>query len=270
MIVADLHSHTVCSHGLGTACEMLEAGARAGLRYTSVSEHTPLPPGFRCGLYQGSLDEKFPLLMRELVSLKQGCNSLLIGLELDWTPSNFAWMRDIVQAWPFDHVLGSLHYLDGKSTGNPASWPENMPLARKFERFTSYFHEMAAMCSSGLINIVSHPDFIKLRVFDDFHKWLRLPEAETAIQTALKAMKKYGVALEINSAGLRQPFREFYPCSRILEMARQTGIEISIGSDAHRPEDIARDFDVAEAWARQRGYERYVVFFDRKPRYFEF
>ena len=269
MIRADLHSHTKCSHGLATAGEMLATAAETGLDYFAISEHSPLPPGYGCALYTGDLERDFPLLIRELVEMKRHKPGLLLGLELDWTPSAHAWMRDIVSSAPFDHVLGSLHFLDGKSVGNPASWPASLSRAEHFERFEAYYYEMASMCKSGLINIASHPDFIKIRVFELFHEWLDSPEAEKAIFSALVAMKKHDVALEINSAGLRQPFREMYPCSKIMRLAKQARVNISFGSDAHRPEDIAAAFEEARLWAMRHGYTDYVVYFKGRPRSFK-
>ena len=255
MIAADLHSHTNCSHGVAPAAAMISAGANTGLKYMAISEHSPLPPGFQCALYTDGLERNFYCLMEELRKAQAQNESLLIGLELDWTPSNYGWMKDIANSCKFDHILGSLHYLDGKSVGNPASWPEELSLAEHYERFEAYYYEMAAMCSSGLVDIAAHTDFIKLRVWKIFHKWLDTRDAEKAIAHALSAMKKHGVSLEINTAGLRQPFQEIYPCSKIMKMAREHDISISFGSDAHRPEDVTAGFDEAESWAKQHGYE---------------
>lgn len=270
MILADLHAHTNCSHGTASILEMLDAGEKSNLRYMAISEHSPLPPGFLCKLYNSDFEKNFPPLLRKIEQLKKGRPGFLAGLELDWTPGCYSWMRDLVAQMRFDHVLGSLHFLDGKSVGNPASWPADMPRAERFERFQAYYHEMAAMAASGLINIASHPDFIKLRVWDDFQAWLGTSGSEQAIGCALRAMARHGVALEINTAGLRWPFHEFYPCSKILGLARECGVEISFGSDAHRPEDVAAGFAEAENLARKHGYKSYLVFMDRKPRVLEF
>lgn len=270
MILADLHTHTSCSHGTDLPAKLLDYGKKASLRHMAISEHSPLPPGFHCHLYNDKFPESFPSLIRELSDLKKRSPLLLIGMELDWTPANYNYMRQLVESAPFDHVLGSLHFLDGKSVGNPASWPVGMDQEVCFERFQAYYHEMASMCSSGLINIASHPDFIKLRVFDDFHKWLNTAAAGQAIAHAMEAMASNHVALEINTAGLRWPFGEFYPARKILAIARECGVEISFGSDAHKAEDVGAGFAEAEKYARSCGYDHYIVFFERRPKAFSF
>ena len=90
MILADLHTHTKVSHGVATVEEMYAAARAAGLEYLGISEHSPLPPGFSCRLYQEHFAEDFPALCDEVLALarREGSPRLLLGIELDWIPSN--------------------------------------------------------------------------------------------------------------------------------------------------------------------------------------
>ena len=98
MILADLHTHTKTSHGLATVEEMYAAAREAGLEYLGISEHSPLPPGFSCRLYQEHFERDFPALCDEVLALKQrgGSPQVLLGIELDWIPSNMPYMRDLL------------------------------------------------------------------------------------------------------------------------------------------------------------------------------
>ena len=60
MICADVHNHTIASHGLATVGEMYAAAKERNLRWYGFSEHSPLPPGYSCPLYKGNLAVTFP------------------------------------------------------------------------------------------------------------------------------------------------------------------------------------------------------------------
>ena len=47
------------------------------------------------------------------------------------------------------------------------------------------------------------------------------------------------MVIEINSAGLRKPVQEMYPCRQIIEKMFQLGLPVTMGSDAHHPDQVA-------------------------------
>lgn len=271
MIDADLHSHTRASHGADEPAAMVAAAAAAGLAWFGLSEHAPLPGGFSCPLYLGDLARDFPLWAQEVLRLKEQADAsghgprILLGLELDWIPSKLPAMRALVNAWPFDYVLGSLHHLDGMSVGAAANWTDAVTRPERRARFAACFHEMASLAESGLVQAVAHADFVKLRAFADFHAWLDSPQAREAIDHALTALARTDTALEVSSAGLRQPFAEPYPCQAILRRAAALGVPICFGSDAHAARDVAARFRELADYARACGYTHSRIFVQRRP-----
>lgn len=269
MITADLHTHTVASHGTADAARMLASARAAGLTWFGFSEHSPLPAGFSCKLYTGDLAREFPRYAAEVQRLRESAGDgprILLGMELDWLPSRLAHMRELVTAWPFDHVLGSLHYLDGMSVGRADNWGPGVSREERFTRFAAYFYEMAAMTRSGLIDVASHPDFIKLRAHDDFRAWLGSAESRAPLEAALTALAESGTAMEVSAAGLRQPFAEPYPAPAIMRLAAGAGVDICFGSDAHAEAEVARDFDRLADYARSFGFTDSVIFINRQKR----
>ena len=61
------------------------------------------------------------------------------------------------------------------------------------------------------------------------------------IRTLLAAVKKNNMALEINTSGFPIRGKQF-PAGFILEEAAAMGIPFLAGSDAHKPEDVGREF----------------------------
>ncbi|WP_165078772.1 MULTISPECIES: histidinol-phosphatase HisJ family protein [unclassified Desulfovibrio] len=273
MILADMHNHTTASHGTADVAAMAAQAKAAGLAWFGFSEHSPLPGGFSCALYTGDLAAEFPRYAAEVLRLREksaqpGADGprILLGLELDWLPSRPGYMRELVAAWPFDYVLGSLHYLDGMSVGAVANWGPEVPREERFARFAAYFYEMASMVKSGLVDVASHPDFIKLRAVDDFHAWLGAAESRAPLEAAVSALAESGTAMEVSAAGLRLDFAEPYPAPAIMRLAAEAGVDICFGSDAHRHADVGRPFDRLADYARSFGYAASVIFINRQKR----
>jgi histidinol-phosphatase (PHP family) len=77
-------------------------------------------------------------------------------------------------------------------------------------------------------------------------------------------VKEAGGAIEVSTAGLRKPCREIYPGAEFLRIARSLDIPITLGSDAHLPQDVGQDFDKAVALAQACGYDRICQFSQRR------
>ena len=145
MICADVHNHTIASHGLATVGEMYAAAKERNLRWYGFSEHSPLPPGYSCPLYKGDLAVTFPTYAAEVMALREqtaclpGTQSasprVLMGMELDWLPVNMPWMRDVIGHYPFDYIIGGLHFVGEVPVGSPRCWG---PVVERHERFARY------------------------------------------------------------------------------------------------------------------------------------
>jgi len=69
----------------------------------------------------------------------------------------------------------------------------------------------------------------------------------------------------VNTAGWRKPVGELYPAPRILERARELGIPVVLGSDAHAPGEVGARFAEAAALLAGAGYREAWVYKNRKP-----
>ena len=84
------------------------------------------------------------------------------------------------------------------------------------------------------------------------------------VKETAKVFKECGVAVEINTAGLRKQCKETYPTLDHLKIYCKAGIPLTLGSDAHQPEHVGMDFDKAAELAKKAGYKEYSVFKKRK------
>ena len=174
-------------------------------------------------------------------------------------------MEAAVAAYPFDFIIGGIHFLGSWGFDfTQDDW--KISPQQCYTRYENYFRTLADMARSGLVDIAAHPDIIKLYSVDVFHQWLAMPESLALISVALTAIRDNGLVMEISSAGLRKPCNEIYPHPAIMKLASDLGVKISFGSDAHCPNTPAYAFDQLEAYARSYGYTSSVIFENRKPR----
>ncbi len=266
MICADVHNHTIASHGLATVGEMYAAAKERNLRWYGFSEHSPLPPGYSCPLYKGDLAVTFPAYADEVMALREqtaclpGTQSasprVLMGMELDWLPVNMPWMRDVIGHYPFDYIIGGLHFVGEVPVGSPRCWGPVVERHERFARYDAYYEIMQGLAASGMVDVVAHPDFIKVCCYDDFQAWLALPGSTDRIAAVLEAMRSTDTAMEVSSAGLRKPFHEPYPGPVIMRLAADLGLTISFGSDAHNTQDTGSHFSELAAYAAAYGFSR--------------
>ena len=276
MICADIHNHTLASHGLATVGEMFAAAQARKLVWYGFSEHSPLPPGYSCPLYKGDLAVTFPAYAAEVMALREqtaghagggqsGAPRVLLGMELDWLPVNMPWMRDAVSRYPFDYIIGGLHFVGDVPVGSPRSWGPEVERPQRFARYDAYYEAMRELAASGMVDVVAHPDFIKVCCYEDFQAWLALPGSTDRVAAALEAMRATDTAMEVSSAGLRKPFHEPYPGPAIMRLAADLGLTISFGSDAHNIQDTGSHFDTLAEYAASYGFARSRIFIGRQP-----
>jgi histidinol-phosphatase (PHP family) len=182
---------------------------------------------------------------------------VLVGVEMDWLADRRDEIAAFLDGRPFDLVLGSVHWLAGRGVDHPGYpvW-DDLPAERVWG---DYLDALVAAARSGLFDVLAHPDLPK--VFGH-----RIPQAlEGALEEAVQAIAETGIAIECSSAGLRKPITELYPEPALLGRFRAAGVPVTLASDAHAPEDVARDYPTAVAALRGAGYETITRFAGREP-----
>lgn len=86
------------------------------------------------------------------------------------------------------------------------------------------------------------------------------------IQMILRNLVERGKALELNTSGYKKNNGEPLPNRDILKMYRELGGElITIGSDAHVPEDMAEGLERGMALLKECGFRYLTLYQERKP-----
>lgn len=256
----DLHIHTPrCGHAEGAPEAYVAAARAAGIATMAFTDHLPLPPGYPQGYSMGW--PEMPGYVEEVRSLSaaaqaEGGPEILLGVEADWIPGHEALVRGALEEHAFDLVLGSVHFIDDWAFDDPdlrerySAWTPDLLWER-------YFDDVCAAAFSRMFDVMAHADLIK--------KFGCVPMGDPGpyYRAAAAAFAESGVAIEVNTAGLRKPCAEIYPSAEFLKECRMAGVPATVGSDAHRPEDVGAAWTGARELLLAAGYASVVVFRSR-------
>lgn len=260
----DLHTHHFrCGHADGTIRDYIEAGIAAGLDVIGISDHTP---------YFGSPSEQaFPKIamakselanyVEEVLSLKkeyEGVIDVLLGIESDYFPEHAELYRKTLSTHPFDYIIGSVHSVGGVSIFNKGRW-KGLSKEEKIRVKSDYYQLIADSARSGMFQILGHIDAMK----GNFPAFSEIP-AHQAIDNCLQVIGECGVAIEINTSGGTKLVGGWYPSEEILERALHFGVEVTFGSDAHKPSRVAEDREAVAAQLRAIGFTHWVYYKQRQ------
>jgi histidinol-phosphatase (PHP family) len=181
-----------------------------------------------------------------------------LGLEVDYFPGTEPELARLLEPYPWDYLLGSVHFVDGFPVDQEPGLVHKVPIGEAWRRYFTWLRNAAR---SGLFDVLAHPDLIKffrMRPADEEIHYLHVETAD-AIEAA-------GLCVEVSAAGLHKPTGELYPDRLFLELCHERGVPVTLASDAHQPAHVGRDVDRAAAFARDAGYETVTVFDGRKQR----
>jgi histidinol-phosphatase (PHP family) len=256
---ADYHMHTrLCRHAVGDATDLAAQAVRLGLPEIGFSEHNPMPRDDYDDWHplQENLDEYVEQVKKARCDHPQ--LAIKLALEMDYIPGMEDWIRDLAARHPWDYLIGAVHYVsDTWDLDNPKKIDE-WKSRDAFEVWTIYFERLTRAAESGFFDIIAHADLCK--------KFRFCPEKDcTPLFTRLlQAIAKNGLAMELNTAGLRKDCKEIYPSPQIVGLAAQMDVPITFGSDAHKPEEVGMNFADAVQLARKFGYTQCCRFTQRK------
>jgi histidinol-phosphatase (PHP family) len=181
---------------------------------------------------------------------------VLLGLEVDFFPETIDAVLDLLSPYPWDLLIGSVHWLGGWSVDHPEVVAEFVD--RGVETvYEEYFGLEAELAASGTVDVLAHVDLVK--VFG--HRLERVPR--DLYRAVVDGAARSGTAVEVNTSGLRGLTGEIYPSPAFLQMFAEAGVGITLGSDAHLPEDAASGLEEGRELALAAGYTQRLEFNER-------
>jgi histidinol-phosphatase (PHP family) len=265
LFLVDYHIHTKrCKHACGVDREYVETAVRQGLKEMGFSDHIPR---FYESANQGAKITERGMSWRELEEYIHSVEALRgqypeltikLGLEVDFVPGWERRVETMLRQYPWDYLIGSVHFLPEWSYGYLPYEKDRDPA----EVYPKYFEQVARAAESGLFDILGHIDLPK-RGFS------ALPPAEMTdlYQQLAGRLGKTKAVVELNTYGLRclkQGSIGIYPDEELARLCYRQGVQFTLGSDAHRPEDVGASFAEACELMKRVGIARIAVFEKRK------
>ncbi|MCD6225083.1 MAG: histidinol-phosphatase [Deltaproteobacteria bacterium] len=253
----DYHIHTLlCNHATGSMPEYIQQAIAIGLKEICFLDHLTINPS---GKLLSMTPGEVPVYYHAIQMLKQkykGIIKIKSGLEIDFTPDYVNLVEDILGTYSFDLIGSSLHFIDDINIVSSSSpWKKGQENTDAV--FYLYCERLYEMMEYDYFDVVCHFDIVK-----KFGR--KLPKKyDKKIDRILSVMKEKGIVMEINTSGLNHPAMEIYPHQEILKECCIKGIPVTIGSDAHRPEQVGQHFDRGFDLIVSAGYSHITVFSER-------
>ena len=230
----DFHMHSRLSFDSEAAPEAMAAAAlQKGLRQICFTDH-----------YDHNSDPAIPANLfaveeyrRVYDSLKVPGISIRRGVEFGLTRWNSPHLTALTAEYPFDFVLGSVHFVDGVDPYEPRYW-HNRTVQ---EAFRAYLEEVyqCLLCHDGF-DVLGHLTYVCKSVHNPSHGPVPLAEHRELTDEILKLLVKKGKGLEVNTSGVDRA-GAFLPDASFLRRFRELGGQIvTVGSDAHDPSRVGQ------------------------------
>lgn len=255
---ADYHIHTSrCGHARGEMHEYAESAIERGLTEIGFADHLPLVVQWDPQLTMAEKD--LPEYVESVLKLRERYPEIAIrlGIEADYLEGREDDTRALLDRYEWDYVLGSVHMINQWEFDDSRTvelWEtQNIDAV-----YRNYYRLLRRSAESGLFDIIAHCDLVK--------KFGHRPQANMReeIEQTAQVFQACGVAIEINTSGRHKPVQEMYPSSWIQEIFARREIPLVISSDAHAPEEVGRDFDLAIESAQAAGFKETVLFRQRQ------
>lgn len=261
MIKADFHVHSDYSTDSYASMEsQIEAAISKGMERLCFTDHMDLDFPEQ---YGGGFHFDVPSYFEKIKALKKACANritVLTGIEIGMQPYLADRYRELISQNPFDFVICSTHLVNGLDPYYPEFW----------ESHASEESAVLQYLETTLANIEAFQDFDTYGHLDYIIRYapsitFSYQSYEAIIDQILLMLIHYKKGIEVNTAGYKYGLGHANPHEAIINRYFELGgTYITIGSDAHKPEEAANDFPRALCMLKNLGIDNYAIFEARR------
>jgi len=262
MIRTSYHTHNRFCDGAGEIDEYVETAAAAGLEALGITSHSPLTFPDTAAIRADDLPAYCAAVTR-LQAASRGRLRVHLGLEFDYIAERHSELWALVEPYPFEYLIGSVHFVGEDAQGLP--WAVDLT-RQGFEQglresfggdirrlVGAYYERVRGLIAWGQVAIVGHLDRVKKwnddgRYFREDEPWYR---RET--EATLRACARASLIVELNTVGWRNAVRSPYPSPWIARSCLELGIPLVVTTDAHAPVRVTDFHAEAEVLLREIG-----------------
>lgn len=262
-ILIDYHLHSTYSmDGKMTMEEACIQAIELGLKEIVFTDHVELCwPGnntpFDINSLSGYLEH-----IDEVADKYSDKLTIKKGMELGLEPDRLDTLSYIVDTYPVDFIIGSVHVIDGQDPYLRAYYDGKT----KEESYIRYYTEILNIIKRfDKFSVLGHLDYVKRYSpfqwdMDDYKIGYDI------IDEILKLLIQKGKGIEINTSGYRHISEAPMPHFNIIKRYKELGGKvITIGSDAHTTEHMAFRFDDTIKSLQNMGITSIATFSNMQP-----
>ena len=199
---------------------------------------------------------------------QQHKNELIIacGVEMGEMLSNPSFAEKMIASYDWDVILGSVHAVNIPGFEMPFSVIDFSDKDCTFidKYITKYFEELLLTAKYADYDILCHLTVILRYVVYKYKRTVDITKFYPIIEEILTSVIKREKTLEINTSGINDNY--FMPDKDIILMYKKLGgKKITIGSDAHYPENIASGLNEAKEMLLQLDFDTLTFYIERTP-----
>lgn len=261
----DCHTHAQFSHD--SVCppkKSLEAAISKGLDGFALTDHCDIE-------YCLDQDVKTPILQSVAAARaldEQSSLTVLKGIEIGealWHPTHAA---EMLHSADFDIIIGSVHAVRYPNFTFPFGQIDFSAFSEdEIDAFLkTYFEDLYETVDAFDFDVLAHLTCPLRYITGKFFRLVSLEKYTDPIHAILRRIIDKNVALEVNTSCLGTPYSRLLPEEAILNDYKLLGGQlITLGSDAHFPENFAHGFLTAETVLRQIGFTQAYYYKNRTP-----
>lgn len=266
MIYTDYHLHTTFSHdGISTMEEHIQNAIGIGLKEICFTEHYDIYDGLKNDNRETINVKKYVENFYNYKEKYKNQIDLKLGIEIGLQPDIKETIHNMVEQYDFDFIIGSSHITCKKDISKDSSFFEG--LTQK-EAYMKYFEEVLQNIKQyDEFDVYGHIDYIA-RYGGYENKKIKYIDYQEILDEILINIIKKGKGIEVNTSGYRYGLNNPHPNLEILTKYLELGGNIiTIGSDAHKIQDMCAYFNETKQLLKQIGYKEYAIFENRKPKF---
>jgi histidinol-phosphatase (PHP family) len=247
----------LCKHASGEIDEYVENAIARGLTEIAFTDHIPLPDSY--DLEHRMHEREIETYLNLVENMRRLYPQLIIrcGIEADYIEGIEEYLEKFLERYTFDIVIMSVHFIKKWPQGNWVfnySFPERSPE----DILSDYISEMITGIRTGLFDVLGHADLIKL----PGQSLIQLIPQQVSL--LLEEIKSAGMVIEINTSGYRREIQDSYPGMDWLNLIKNHQVQITTGSDAHQPSQVALNFKFLYHSLKKHGLKTVTGFKNRK------
>lgn len=272
----DSHIHTYhCEHAEGEVNEIIDAGIKNGVTNIGfcehfTSEHLETLPKHTDGRdLVLTRKEEFKEYCLEVNKAKKSYEKknikVRLGTEVDYFKGQENNIRkELGRLKGLDFIMGSVHF-----AGNPGRFFEYYSQKLSDKKILEKYRELLILCiKTDIFDVIGHLDQIRFNL-----KNPTILENSDFYEEVATLLKEHEMGVDVNTklsnndGGFDN--KGVTPGPIMLKLCKEKNIPMVLGSDAHSPSQVSRNFKETISYLKNLGINELTYFEKRKPVYYK-